>query len=74
MAVITWQGGLYEAVCMDCLAFFQMLMSTHVLNGTDTVGCECFIDDVVLYAADSETFLGRLREILSRFARWSLRV
>jgi hypothetical protein len=78
MAVITPQG-LYEPVTAPfglhgLPSYFQMLMSTHVLNGIDTVGCECFIDDVVVHAADFETLLVRLREVLSRFARWNLRV
>jgi hypothetical protein len=45
-----------------------------VLNDIDTVGCECFIDDVVVHAADFETLLVRLGEVRSRFARWNLRV
>ena len=47
------QMGLYKPVTAPfglhgLPSYFQMQMSTHVLNGIDTVGREGFIDDVIL--------------------------
>ena len=53
MAMITPNGWFEPVTAPFGLmgpSYFQMLMSTHVLNGMDTVGrdSECFIDDVVM--------------------------
>ena len=55
-------------------AFFQMQMSTLVFNGIETRGVETFIDDIVVHAADFETLLIRLKDVLERLAKWNLRV
>ena len=78
MAAIT-PHGLFEPITAPfglhgLPAFFQMQMSTLVFNGIETRGVETFIDDIVVHAADFETLLIRLRDVLERLAKWNLRV
>ena len=78
MAAIT-PHGLFEPITAPfglhgLPAFFQMQMSTLVFNGIETRGVETFIDDIVVHAADFDTLLIRLRDVLERLAKWNLRV
>ena len=53
-------------------AYFQMLMATVVLAGLITIICECYLDDVIVYAQTEEELLERLRSIWERFRKYRL--
>jgi Reverse transcriptase (RNA-dependent DNA polymerase) len=48
-------------------SYFQQTIATVVLAGLLYFTCEVYIDDVNVYAKDSDEFLARLREVFQRF-------
>ena len=55
-------------------AYFQEVMSTEVLNGLVYTILEVYLDDVITYAPDFETFIKRVDIILERFERHRISV
>jgi len=70
--------GLYEFVRMsmgltNSPAYFQQTMM-EVLNGMIGVICECFIDDLIIYANSKEELLHRVGSVLNRLHHHDIRV
>ena len=55
-------------------SYFQQVMATVVLAGILYYLCEIYIDDVVVYASDEETFLQNLDTVFSRFRKHELTI
>ena len=53
-------------------AYFQQVMATIVLAGLIYLICEIYIDDVIVYANDEETFLSNLEQVFARFRKHRL--
>ena len=56
------------------VAFFQRLMSEEVLKGLIGVICQCYIDDIVVYAETLVELHAREYEVLTRLDMHDLRV
>ena len=53
-------------------AYFQQVMATIVLAGLIYLICEIYIDDVIVYANDEQTFLSSLEQVFARFRKHGL--
>ena len=53
-------------------AYFQQVMATIVLAGLIYLICEIYIDDVIVYANDEQTFLSSLEQVFGRFRKHGL--
>ena len=53
-------------------AYFQQVMATIVLAGLIYLICEIYIDDVIVYANDEETFLSNFEQVFARFRKHRL--
>lgn len=55
-------------------AYFQRVMSTVVLAGLIYIVCELYMDDVLIYATDKESYLNNLRSVFERFRKYKLTI
>jgi len=55
-------------------AYFQQIMATFVLVGLIHVICECYQDDILVYAETEEEFLQNLRKIFLKLRKCKLTV
>ena len=53
-------------------SYFQEVMAAIVLCGLIYFMCEIYLDDCIIHAADNETFISRLEQVLSRFDRHNI--
>jgi hypothetical protein len=53
-------------------AFFQRVLSTTVLAGLISIICELYLDDLIIFAKDSEELIERFRIILTRFREFNI--
>src|SRR3546814_906620 len=72
------QDGLYEYTRVpfglrNAPGYFQRAMS-QVLTGLTDRGCQVFVDDIVVYGDDVETFLRNLRAVLQRLRDHDMRL
>jgi len=52
--------------------YFQCMMTTIVLAGLVYMICECYIDDILIYAQDEKTFFDRLRQVFTRLRKFNI--
>ena len=69
--------GLYEwnRVAMGLMgapAYFQRVMTTIVLAGILHVGCEVYMDDIIIYGHTKEEYLKNLDDVLTRLGKHRL--
>ena len=55
-------------------SYFQQAMATIVLIGLIHIICECYQDDILVYATNESDFLTRLEEIFKRFRKHGITV
>ena len=48
-------------------SFFQRTIASEVLQNLLGVGCELYIDDVIVYGQDEESFVNNLQQVFARF-------
>ena len=53
-------------------AYFQQVMATIVLAGLIYLICEIYIDDVIVYANDEQTFLSSLEQVITHSRKYGL--
>ena len=77
LAFVT-HSGFYEYVKLpfglkSAPSFFQQLMDS-ILQPLLFQGCDCYIDDIIIYGDDLESFLHNLHQVLSLLSATGLRV
>ncbi len=55
-------------------SFFQRTIASEVLHNLIGIGCELYIDDVIVYGQDEESFVNNLQQVFDRFKQFNVTV
>ena len=55
-------------------SYFQQMLATHVFVGLIHIIMELYIDDIIIHAADEQTFIERLRQVFMRLRQYKVTV
>jgi len=67
-----WEWCRVPMGLMGAPAYFQKMMTTVVLGNIIRQGCECYMDDIIVYGADKETYLANLTRVFKQLRKYKL--
>jgi len=67
-----WEWCRVPMGLMGAPAYFQRMMSTVVLKGVLYDGCECYLDDIIVFGKSTDEYLGNLTKVLKRLRKFKL--
>jgi len=67
-----WEWCRVPMGLMGAPAYFQKMMTTVVLNGIIRNGCECYMDDIIVYGHTQDEYLRNLKRVLQQLRKYRL--